>query len=206
MKKRLFKYIFDKKSNSIDILDSMNQSELAITVSIDDLEKLEPDSNKLYKITNIKSWDCLKNLKLSTNVLINIYSVEFIDKVDCNVLPFLIHPLTNKHIKEIVCKISDLDEIIYKYISTIDDKYSSIDYFMMLEKWTKNKRREPNNIVPEENVEELRPVENEQDVLEALGILDNVKSIPSEDQEDLRELKSYLTSYLEEKGLDVGKV
>jgi len=62
-------------------------------------------------------------------------------------------------------------------------------------------KREPNNIVPEENVEELRPAENEQDVLEALGILDDVRNIPSEDQEDLKELKSYLTSYLEEKGL-----
>jgi hypothetical protein len=52
-----------------------------------------------------------------------------------------------------------------------------------------------------EDVEELRPVENEQDVLEALGVLDNVRSIPPEDYQDLKELKSYLDSYLEEKGL-----
>lgn len=53
----------------------------------------------------------------------------------------------------------------------------------------------------DENIEELRPAEDEQDVLEALGIGDDVKSIPEEDYKDLQELKSYLQSYMEEKGL-----
>jgi hypothetical protein len=53
----------------------------------------------------------------------------------------------------------------------------------------------------EQNVEEMRPAEDEQDVLEALGALEDVKVIPPEDYEDLRELKNYLKSYMEEKGL-----
>jgi hypothetical protein len=53
----------------------------------------------------------------------------------------------------------------------------------------------------EENVEEMRPAEDEQDVLEALGALEDVKVIPPEDYEDLQELKNYLKSYMEEKGL-----
>jgi len=62
---------------------------------------------------------------------------------------------------------------------------------------------------PEENkygydevgVEELRPVEDERDILEALGIADDIKILPEEDRQDLRELKDYLASYMEEKGL-----
>ena len=62
-------------------------------------------------------------------------------------------------------------------------------------------KSEPNKYALDENVEDLRPAEDEQDVLEALGVGDDVKTIPSEDKEDLRELKSYLTSFMEEKGL-----
>jgi hypothetical protein len=45
------------------------------------------------------------------------------------------------------------------------------------------------------------PVEDEQDLLTALGVGENVKAIPTEDYQDLQELKGYLDSFMEEKGL-----
>ena len=51
------------------------------------------------------------------------------------------------------------------------------------------------------DVEDIRPVEDDQDVLEALGVADDIKILPEEDRQDLRELKDYLGSYMEEKGL-----
>lgn len=60
---------------------------------------------------------------------------------------------------------------------------------------------EPNKYGYEETPEELRPAEDEQDVLEALGVGDNVRNLPTEDYQDLQELKGYLKSYMEEKGL-----
>jgi hypothetical protein len=55
--------------------------------------------------------------------------------------------------------------------------------------------------IREDSPEDFRPIESEQDILEALGIADDVKILPSEDRQDLQELKEYLASYMEEKGL-----
>lgn len=52
-----------------------------------------------------------------------------------------------------------------------------------------------------QNPEDIRPVEDEQDLLEALGVEDDIKVLPEEDYKDFQELKGYLESYLEEKGL-----
>jgi len=61
--------------------------------------------------------------------------------------------------------------------------------------------REPDKFSREDSPEDFRPVENDQDLLEVLGVADDIKILPSEDREDLQELKDYLNSYLEEKGL-----
>lgn len=53
----------------------------------------------------------------------------------------------------------------------------------------------------EGNPEDFRPIEDDQDLLEALGVGDDVKILPKEDYEDLQEFKDYLDSYMEEKGL-----
>lgn len=53
----------------------------------------------------------------------------------------------------------------------------------------------------EESPDEYRPVEGEQDILEALGVEENVRYLPQEDRNDLQELSSYLESYMGEVGL-----
>lgn len=63
------------------------------------------------------------------------------------------------------------------------------------------KEEEPNIYGTEEDVEDIRPVESDQDILRALGIADDLKVLPEDDFQDLQELKGYLYSYMEEKGL-----
>jgi hypothetical protein len=53
----------------------------------------------------------------------------------------------------------------------------------------------------EVEVGDLKPVETDQDILEALGVADDIKILPEEDYQDLQELKSYLNAYMQDKGL-----
>ena len=61
--------------------------------------------------------------------------------------------------------------------------------------------REGTKVSFEAELGDAVPVEDEQDLLTALGVGENVKAIPPEDYQDLQELKGYLESFMEEKGL-----
>jgi hypothetical protein len=50
-------------------------------------------------------------------------------------------------------------------------------------------------------IEGYRPIEEDQDILEALGVEDDIKVLPKDDFDDFQELKGYLESYMAEKGL-----
>lgn len=60
---------------------------------------------------------------------------------------------------------------------------------------------EPNIYGSSSDVEDIRPVEGDQDILKVLGVVEDLKVLPEEDYQDLQELKSYLHAFMEEKGL-----
>ena len=69
---------------------------------------------------------------------------------------------------------------------------------------TTEKSKEPvvdNKFGYPDEVEDYKPIEDDQDILNVLGIEDDIKVLPEEDYQDLQELKGYLSSYMEEKGL-----
>lgn len=59
----------------------------------------------------------------------------------------------------------------------------------------------PNLVGGEQEFKDLEPVEGDSVVLKALGIDDNVQNLPSEEQENVQEVKNYVMDILKSKGV-----